>query len=249
MTHVHRRRLVMTRQFLRCANACSQTARTDAISLLTCFFAVVSGSLRVALLAGDDYEVVRVVVQAGEAEVADGTQLVGAQVIDEVVVARGGDLRGASRAARGQPQRPAPVVGGREEEQAVGLTVSRCSRAGCPLRCGAGCGSGCRQSGRCDPPIRVTFLSALSSRGARAASSSITSITQRRTVVAEMRLPPAMSPSRWSWRRTARTIVAIRPRGSLRHRERTAHRSSATVRSVPAGHATVHLSATATTPR
>ncbi|MEV0493866.1 hypothetical protein AB0I23_29560 [Streptomyces atratus] len=40
---------------------------------------------------------------------------------DEVVVAGGGDLRGASRAGRGQPQQPALVVGEREEEQAVGL--------------------------------------------------------------------------------------------------------------------------------
>jgi hypothetical protein len=34
---------MMMRQFFRCANACSQSARTDAISLLTCFFAGVSG--------------------------------------------------------------------------------------------------------------------------------------------------------------------------------------------------------------
>ncbi len=39
----------MMRQFFRCANACSQTARTDAISLLTCFFAGVSGLVRAAL--------------------------------------------------------------------------------------------------------------------------------------------------------------------------------------------------------
>lgn len=37
--------------------------------------------------------------------------------------------------------------------------------------------------------------------------------------VAEMWLSPAMSASRWSWRRRASTIVAIRPGGSLRHRE------------------------------
>ncbi|MFF3873471.1 hypothetical protein [Streptomyces sp. NPDC001978] len=61
-----------------------------------------------------------VVVQAGEAEVADGAELVGAEALDELVVAGGGDLRGASRAGRGQPQQAALVVGEGEEEQAVG---------------------------------------------------------------------------------------------------------------------------------
>lgn len=32
-----------------CANECAQTARMDAISLLTCFFADVSGLVRAAL--------------------------------------------------------------------------------------------------------------------------------------------------------------------------------------------------------
>lgn len=44
--------------------------------------------------------------------------------------------------------------------------------------------------------------------------------TQRRTVEAEIRLPPAMAARRWSWRRTASTIVAIFPGDNLRDGER-----------------------------
>ncbi|WP_240797485.1 hypothetical protein [Streptomyces sp. F001] len=61
------------RQFFRWANACSQAARSAEINLLTCFFAVVRG-LAGGLEAGDDHWVVEVVVQAGEAEVGDGTE-------------------------------------------------------------------------------------------------------------------------------------------------------------------------------
>lgn len=41
-----------------------------------------------------------------------------------------------------------------------------------------------------------------------------------RTMVWETSLAAAMSQRRWSWQRTARTMVAIFPGGSLRHRER-----------------------------
>jgi hypothetical protein len=41
----------------------------------------------------------------------------------------------------------------------------------------------------------------------------------RPMVDAETPLPPAMSASRWSWRKVASAISAILPGGSLRHRE------------------------------
>lgn len=38
-------------------------------------------------------------------------------------------------------------------------------------------------------------------------------------MLAEMLLPSAMSTSRWSWRRPTRTMTAIRPADSFRHRD------------------------------
>lgn len=80
----------------------------------------------------------------------------------------------------------------------------------------------------------VKAIAARSRRGARAASRSITSSSQRRTVEAETPSPPAMSKRRWSCRITAGTMTAILPGGSLRQRDPIALRRprirSATVR-------------------
>ncbi|MFJ9173911.1 hypothetical protein [Streptomyces sp. NPDC102360] len=144
-----------------------------------------------------------IVVQAGEAEVADGTQFMGSQALDELVVAGGGDLRGTSLAGRRQSQQTALFEGECEEEKAFGLVFPlELRRLSTPvwhrMRMDGWMAASIRTTW---PPFRVTFFSAGCGRGARAAIGSITSITRRRTAVWEMRLPPAMSASRWSWRR------------------------------------------------
>jgi len=73
--------------------------------------------------AGDDHRVVRVVVQADEAEVRQGAEAGLSQVGGDLVVAGGGDLAGAARLRRRDPDQVAPLVGQGEEQQAVGLVL------------------------------------------------------------------------------------------------------------------------------
>lgn len=155
------------------------------------------------LVAGDEHPVVRVVVPAYEAEVAERAEARHPQVFDELVVAGGGDLRGPAGPCGGDPhQSAALLIGEGQEQQAVGLVfagvVAPVGRSGAA----PGADKGAVQQNHLPTLSDDSLQSPIRALG-RAASSVHTSSTQRRTVAGETPLPLAMSRSRWSWRSTA----------------------------------------------
>lgn len=75
------------------------------------------------LESGDDYGVVRIVVQAEEAQVGQGAEAGGAQVGQQVVAAGGGDVVGVAGPGSGYPDQPASLVGQGEDVQAVTVVL------------------------------------------------------------------------------------------------------------------------------
>ncbi|EGJ73756.1 hypothetical protein STTU_0968 [Streptomyces sp. Tu6071] len=172
--------------------------------------------------AGDDHGVVRIVVQAQEAEVGQGAEAGGAEMVEDVIAAGGGDVVGAAGPGSGDPDQAAVFVGEGEGAQAVAVVLAGVVR---PVRlAGAARWVGMRVPSMrtISPPRLAIFFRARSRRGAWTASRAVSSSRQRRTLVAEMSLPPAMSARRWAcrraaapatWIRSPSDAVAVGPRG------------------------------------
>lgn len=88
------------------------------------------------LVAGDDDRGVGIVVQAEEAEVGQGAETGGTQLLEDVVAAGGGDVVGAAGAGprRSRSGGPSCRSGRGSAGRDVGVFPS--SWAGCPCRCG-----------------------------------------------------------------------------------------------------------------
>lgn len=139
------------------------------------------------LKAGDDHGIAPVIGQ--------GAEVGSTQAGQDAVAAGGGDAVGAAGPGRRHPHQTAPLVGQREDVQAVPAMLAGVVRAVRLSGTALGGDEGAVDQDA-SPPRRAIFFRARSRRGAFAASRWISSSRQRRMVVAEMSLPPAMSARR-----------------------------------------------------